>query len=308
MGTSTNYKAPTSPQWGNLKRKVTRLAGQDTSDSDDIDVQDTPSPTDIDIQDIPDSDNVDIQDTPDSDNVDIQDTPSPTDIDIQGIVTDFVKINYGSSHGTSSHRGGNGSSRRGNSSRSDNGRASAEGTARRRAARNVARNIQGFFSSVANIGFKETFEQAGLGQLEGKSVREIAYSLLDYLGGPSSTLDQADARKALTDLMGEIFHDLHSLEDVEEAMERISDGESFADMIRSFFGHYINAQFVSAFYERITARKPGTQIFGKIRNFIRDAVKFKVRHQDVSRINWSGDQGQQIIDNIFQNTLEVFGL
>ena len=297
MGTSTNYKAPTFPQWGNLKRKVTRLACQDASDFDDIDVQDTP-----------DSDDIDIQDAPDSDDADTQDTPNPTDIDIQEIVTDFVKINYGSSQGTGSGRGGNGRSSTGNSSRGGNDRASAGAAARRRAARNVARNIEGFFSSVANIGFRETFERAGLGQLEGKSVREIAYSLLDYLGGPSSTLDQVNARKALTDLMGEIFHDVHSPEDVEEAMERRSDGESFADMIRTFFGHYINAQFVSAFYERVTAHRPGTQIFGKIRNFICAAVKFEVRHQDVSKINWSGNQGQQIIDNIFKKTLEVFGV
>ena len=297
MGTSTNYKAPTSPQWGNLKRKVTRLACQDISDSDDIDIQDTSSPTDIDIQ-----------DTPDSDDIDIQDTPSPTDIDIQKIVTDFVKINYGSSQGTGSGRDGNSRSSSGNSGTSGSDRASAGVKTRRRAAGNVARNIGRFFSSVANIGFREAFEQAGLGQLEGKSVREIAYSLLSYLGGPSSTLDQVDARKALTDLMGEILHDVHSPEDVEVAMERRSDSESLADLIRNFFGHYINAQFVSAFYERVTARGSGTQMFGKIRNFIRAAVKFEVRHQDVSKINWSGDQGQQIVDNIFQKTLEVFGV
>ena len=28
MGTSTNYNAPTSPQWRKLKGKITRLTGQ----------------------------------------------------------------------------------------------------------------------------------------------------------------------------------------------------------------------------------------------------------------------------------------
>ena len=295
MGTSTNYKAPTSPQWGNLKGKVTRLVRQETPDAADIDTPETPDAADIDTPETPDAADIDTPETPDAADIN---TP-----EIAKIVTDFVKVNYGSSEGTSSGGGGSGGggSRRG-------GTGSPETTARRRAAQNVAQNIGGFFSSVANLGFRETFEQAGLGQLEGKSVREIAYSLLDYLGGPSSTLDQVDARKALTDLMGDIFHDVNSPEDVEEAMERISHGESFADMIQSFFGHYINAQFIRSFYERVTARRSGTQIFGKIRNFIRAAVKFEVRHQDVSRINWSGDQGRQIIDNIFQKTLEVFGL
>ena len=282
MGTSTNYNAPTSPQWRNLKRRVTNVVDQEVPDLADIDIQDTPDPADIDIQ-----------DTLDPADIDIQDTPDPADIDIQQIVTDFVKVNYGSSQGTS--RGSGGSSG-----------GSTVFTGRTRAARNVAHNIRGFFSSVANSGFRDAFERAGLGLLEGKSVREIGYALLNHLGGTSSTLDQVDARRALTDLMREIFRDVHSPEDVEEAMEIRSQGESFANMIVSFFGHYIYAQFIRSFYERVTARRSGTKIFGKIRNFIRRAVKFEVRHQDVSKIDWSGDQGQQIVDNIFQKTLEVF--
>ena len=278
MGTSTNYKAPTSPQWGNLKRKVTRLACQE------------------------------IPDTPDATDIDVQDTPDATDINIQEIVKDFVKVNYGSSQGTGSGRGGGGSSGTGDNGGGGNGGGSGRGAARLRAARSVAQNIERFFSSVANFGFKDTFEGVRLGPLEGKSVREIAYSILDHLGGPSSTLDQADARKALADLMGEILHDVHSPEDVEEAMERRAHGDSFVDMVRSFFGHYINAQFVRAFYERVTTRIPGTQIFRKIRNFICAAVKYEVRNQDVGEINWSGDQGGQIVDKIFQKTLEVFNL
>ena len=251
---------------------------------------------------------IDIQQTPDPADIDIQQTPDSTDINIQQIVTDFVKVNYVSSQGTGRSGGGSGGggSGGGGSGSGGSGGGSVVFTGRTRAVRNVAHNIRGFFSSVANSGFRETFEQAGLGLLEGKSVREIGYALLNHLGGSSSTLDQVDARRALTNLMREILRDVQSPEDVEEAMEARSQGESFANMISNFFGHYIYAQFISSFYERVTARRSGTKIFGKIQNFIRRAVKFEVRHQDVSKIDWSGDQGRQIVDNIFQKTLEVF--
>ncbi len=304
MGTSTNYNAPTSPQWRDLKRRVTHVTDHDTPDSGDTDTQDTPDSGDTDTQDIPDSGDTDTQDTPDSGDTDTQDIPDSGDI--QQIVTNFVKVNYVSSQDPgSSGSGGSGSGGSG-SGRSSNNGGGIVPTGRTRAARNVAHNIRGFFSSVANSGFREAFERAGLGPLEGKSVREIGYSLLNYLGGPSSTLDQVDARRALTDLMREILRDVHSPEDVEEAMEKISQGTSFANMILNFFGHYIYAQFIGSFYERVTARRSETKIFGKIRNFIRAALKFEVRHQDVSKIDWSGDQGRQIVDNIFQKTLGVF--
>ena len=175
MGTSTNYKAPTSPQWSNLKRKITRVMRQGR--------------------------------------------PSPSAI--KGILRDFVTVNYGSLRG-----------------------ASYDGSlGQTRAAQNVARNIGGFFSSIADVGFRKAFEQLGLGSLEGKSLGEIAHSLLDYLGGPSSTIDEVDARNALSNLIDEILKDADSLEEIEEAIEMRSHGESLKNLIQCFFGYYIHEQF-----------------------------------------------------------------
>lgn len=241
MGTSASYNAPTSPQWRDLKREVTRLARQGK--------------------------------------------PSPTGI--RGILQNYVKVNNGSSRVAS--RGGS--------------------TGRGRAAQSVARNIGQFFSSVADVGFRETFEQAGLGLLEGKSVGEIAHSLLAYLGGQSSTIDEVDARKALSDLMDEILDDADSLEDVEEAMGTISRGESLDDMIRRFFGYYLYEQFCRVFYERLVARigdMQADEFVDEIRDYICNALKHVTRHQDVSQIDWNGSQGQQIADKLLQDTLEVF--
>ena len=241
MGTSTNYNAPTSPQWSKLKGKVTRLTRQGTLGSTGI----------------------------------------------KGILQDFVTVNYGVSRGARS--GG--------------------GTGHRRIAQNVARNIGQFFSSVADVGFREAFERAGLGSLEGKSVREIGYSLLDYLGGPSSTIDETDARQALSDLMDEILNDADSLEDVEEAMEMESHGEALEDLIQRFFGYYIYEQFCSVFYERLVdgiGHIQADKCVDEIRDYICAAVKDVISDKNVSKIDWSGTQGQQIVDKILQDTLEVF--
>ena len=241
MGTSTNYKAPTSPQWSNLKRKVTRVTRQGI--------------------------------------------PSPDDI--QGLLQDFVTVNYGYSQGAGS--GGS--------------------TGRARAAQDVARNIGGFFSSVADIGFLEAFEKAKLGSLEGKSVSEIRHALLDYLGGPSSTFDRADARAALRNLIRDILGDAHSVEEVKEAMEAMSHSESLADIIQKFFGYCIFEQFRSTLYEHLVARIgdiQAEQSIVAIRRYIFKTLRRITRYQDLSQIDWHGSQGQQIVDKILQNTFKVF--
>ena len=242
MGTSTNYNAPTSPQWKTLKAKTTRIARQARL--------------------------------------------GPTDL--KGIVQDFVKVSLNSSRVASS--GGS--------------------TGLGRSAQDVAHGIGQFFSSIADIGFREAFEQLGLGTLEGKSVQEIGYSLVEHLGGPGSTIEEADARAALSNLMNEILSDAESLDDVEETMETKSRGELLYDLIQRFFSYYIFEQFCRVFYERLVNRVGDIQadaFIDSIRDYIFEAVKDVARHKDVGQIDWAGSQGKQIIDDILEETLEIFG-
>ena len=241
MGTSTNYNAPTSPQWKNLKTKVTKLARQGKL--------------------------------------------SPSNI--RKILQDFVAANYYPSGRTS----GSG------------------GTGQARAAQAVAQKIGGFFSLVDDIGFHEALKRVGLGSLEGKSLDEIALLLLDYLGGPSSTLDQTDARAALSDLMEEFLDDADTPEDIEEVMETISHGESLDSFIQNFFGYYIYQQFCRAFYNRLVDKigdRQADESIGDIRDYICGTLKDVISDRDVGQIDWHGSQGQQIVEEILRKTLEVF--
>ena len=243
MGTSTNYNAPTSPQWKKLKGKVTRLTGQG----------------------------------------------SLTSTSIKEILRDFVNVNYGPSPGTS--RTG--------------------GAARRQTAQNVARNIGRFFSSVASSGFRKAFEETVLESLEGKTLSEIGHLLLDYLGGPSGTLDKADVRTALCDLMDEILNDTDTVEDVEEAMEMISHGEALDNLLRRFFGYYIYEQFCRDFYGQLVTNigdEQAEEAVNAIRDYICEALRDIVGDRDISQVDWNGSRGQQITEQILQETLEVFSV
>ena len=242
MGTSTNYNAPTSPQWKKLKRKVTRLTGQGSLSSTGI----------------------------------------------KEILQDFVNVNYSTSPDASSSGGGV--------------------QARRRAARNVAQNIGGFFASVAEVGFPKAFE-AVFESLDGKSLSEIVYSLLDHLGGPSSTLDDTDIQTALCDLIAEILNGADSLEEFEETIQTKSHGEFLENLIISFFGYYVYQQFCRVFYAQLIANigeRQADESINGIREYICLKVKDVVSDRDVKQIDWNNSQGQQIVEEILQRTLEVF--
>lgn len=240
MGTSKGYNAPTSPQWTNVKREVTRLVRHGR--------------------------------------------PSPSSV--RKIIRDYIIANGG-----------------------PRGMAGGGGVAGgSKAAQKIAGNLAGFLSSVDSLGFQEALRQVGLESFVGKPVKEIVFSLLDYFGGPASTINDVDARKGLSDLMDELFGDAET-EEVEQIMETVSQREELGNVLLKFFGYYLYEQFCRVFYERLVAGVGETraeEFLDEIRDHICSVLKNETLNQDISKIDWSGEQGKVITDNILQETLEVF--
>jgi hypothetical protein len=189
--------------------------------------------------------------------------------------------------------------------------AQGEGTiGRGRVAQKIARNVGGFFSSIGGLGFVEALRQSGLGALAGKPVKDIIFSLLDYLGGPANTIDEVDARNALSRVLDELLQEANDFEGVEKILEETSRGDALGKFLILFFGYYLYEQFCRVFYERLVTRVGESKAelsLGSILEYIQSALRLKSLDQDISRIDWAGAQGQQLADNILQTTLEVFG-
>jgi len=242
MGTSTGYKAPTTPDWGNLKGKVTRTARNGAAS-----------------------------------------TTSANDT-----LRDFI----GTSGGARSISRGGG----------------AMGVGR--SAQNTAGRVGGFISSVGSIGLDRTLQAFGLSAFVGKSAGEIIPAIVDKLGGPASTGNDSDARNALSKVMDELLGDLETPEQVEETLEHVMTGEALEDLLSKFFGYYLYEQFCRVFYERLVksvGRDNADSYLGSIFDTIKSSLSLKSSDKDLSKIDWSGAEGQKISDQILQDTYEIFG-
>lgn len=178
-----------------------------------------------------------------------------------------------------------------------------------KAAQDIGRRLAGFISSVGRVGLQNTFEQAGLGSLEGKSVHEITFALMDYIGGSASRINDVDARNALSDLRKELFKDADTPEKVEYIMEALLEGKELEKLLIKFFGLYLYQQFCRVFYEKfieLVGEIKADKFQNQIKSFILSMLRNITIDQDVTQIDWSGDQGKAIADKILQKTLEVF--
>ena len=118
-------------------------------------------------------------------------------------------------------------------------------------------------------------------------------------------------RTALCDLIDEIFNGADTVEGIEEAMEMRSHGEALDNLIRLFFGYYIYEQFCRDFYGQLVANigyERAEESLNEIRDYICELLRDVIGDQDISQVDWNGSQGQQIVEQILQETLEVFSV
>ena len=86
----------------------------------------------------------------------------------------------------------------------------------------------------------------------GKPVSEVLLGLLDRLGGNSSTIDEADARQALSDLQEELFAEATDAEKIEAVL--LDAAQNLENLLERFFGYYIFEQFSRVSFERLVQR------------------------------------------------------
>lgn len=176
-------------------------------------------------------------------------------------------------------------------------------------ARDVAARLGNFISDVQTKGLNEAAQRLGLGDLRNRPVGEILLAVLDRVGGPASSIDEADARQALSDLQDELLSEAQSVEEVESIL--IEAGQNLENILERFFGHYIFEQFSRIFYERLVQRvgaSAAASFINQIKEFIYSSLANRASTKDLSKVDWAGAEGASIVSDICAQTLEVFGV
>jgi hypothetical protein len=177
-----------------------------------------------------------------------------------------------------------------------------------RAAQGIARRLGGFISDVGRIGLQEALRKAGWEDLVGRPVQEILSALLDRLGGDASTIDDVDARMALSRLQDEYFGDVQTGAELDERLMRQVD--HLEVILQDFFGFYLFEVFCRVFFERLVQRVGEARahsFLDQIADFINSTLANRTTGRDIGRIDWTGPEGEAITADIMEATMTVFG-
>jgi hypothetical protein len=165
-----------------------------------------------------------------------------------------------------------------------------------------------FISDVSRIGFENALRKAGWNDLIGRPLSEILNALIDRLGGDASTIEDVDARMALSDLQAAYFADAATIEELEQRL--INQVDKLETVLRDFFGYYLYELFCRIFFERLVQRVgeiKANSFLNEISDFIKSTLANRVSDRDISQIDWAGSEGAAITTEIMETTLKVFG-
>lgn len=208
----------------------------------------------------------------------------------------YVRTSFGHSDGSGSGGSGRGSG--------------IGGGGRNRSAISTGSRLAGFTTAVARSGVDQALRDSGLGELVGKPAQEVITSLVEYMTDAGATLDQVDVRGALDDLWEKLLGDAPTYEEVRTILEENLQIARIGSLLFQFFSNYLYRHFCRSFYERIRTKHGESKTEGfltSIKEFIASALENFTFGKDLTRINWAGEQGRKITEEIFASTLQVYG-
>ncbi|HWO75978.1 MAG TPA: hypothetical protein VNM69_08795 [Bacillus sp. (in: firmicutes)] len=179
-----------------------------------------------------------------------------------------------------------------------------------KSAQAIAKNLGSFLSLVNRIGLDEVLKQAGLEHLKDRTTSDIVLSLIDYFGEDASTIDQVDARNALSQLMDELFEEAEGMDDIGQVLEGSANPDKLTEILEKFFGYYVYQQFCRSFYERLASKVGNTQaesFLNDILDYIKSEITVLALDRDITQVDWNGQEGEEICAQVLEKTLDVFG-
>lgn len=203
--------------------------------------------------------------------------------------------------GFGAHRGAGQGSRGGSGGRRGRTGKSSAGV------RGAASAIGQFLRDVQDHGLREALKQVGVSDIDNLSPTDLVLQLAELLGGGDSTIDGADLQNALCELLRSLTEGANTLSDAESLMRDA--GAHLEQVIRDLIGNYIferyNTTFSSTLDQRLAVSQTDVSL-DEVRRFIDTEVELRGVSRDLSGVNWRGQEGAAIVDEILQQTIAVF--
>ncbi len=169
-------------------------------------------------------------------------------------------------------------------------------------AQSATSNLGSFFGGVAQNGLNQTLQEQGLGDIIGRDTPDVLMALADTLTSSGSTLDATIARTAMLHLLEDVFAEADTYDALTELCTQRINQPGIEQLMERYIVEIVYQHLVQALGERISNGAPTPADIRKIEvdlhAYIVESVKLEFGAIDPVTTNWSGPEGQAIIQRI----------
>ena len=161
-----------------------------------------------------------------------------------------------------------------------------------------------FLTTAATKGIGVAFETLGLSGIVGQNAEVVLAAIANAIAPDGSSLESSAARKATADLLAALYDRYFS-----DAGDLTAFEEMKADDIREVVEESVSAYIYNRWLQELglSIEKGAVSIAEAIRlerelkAYVRECVRLELAERDALAINWSGREGHQIIESVFQD-------
>ena len=173
----------------------------------------------------------------------------------------------------------------------------------------TAKKLGGFLSSVKDKGFQTAMSEIGFNTSDDAKPSDAINHLLEYCAGVASSLDDTAAKTAEKQLLEEIESESKDFAELAENFESTMEKYSIEELLTKYYAYYVYEHLSCDFYEKLIEEKgkvATSNFYTQLKRFLVEKIKNVARKRDLSKVDWTGEKGDELVKNIFEDTLNAF--
>ncbi len=190
--------------------------------------------------------------------------------------------------------------------RGGSSRASAGASAGRR----TTAALGGFLSGIVAQGVRPTLERLGLATLAGRDVQEVFAAIANAIAPSGASLEEAVARRATTEVLQDLYErygveadgiaklDAMGIDDVRDGLQ---------SSIASYVYHRWLEELGAKIEEKSVSATEAERLERDMKAYVRDVVRIDLTKVDVLKVDWQGDAGTRLMEELFAQAYAVLG-
>lgn len=170
----------------------------------------------------------------------------------------------------------------------------------------VARAGQ-FYSTLAGGGIARALEAIGLRGLAGRSAEEVFAAIADALAPDGATLEEAAARRAVTESLAHLFEE-RVADGGLDSLDRMTAADvagAVQNMVSAYVYHRWLEELGLSLERGAVSPDEAVRMEREMRAYVRDLVRLEISPDRALTTDWAGADGQAFVRGLFEDAYSL---